>query len=305
MPPLLYIIFNRPDLTERTFSQLRRLAPKTLYIAADAPRAGRAGEAERCQQAREITQTIDWDCEVTRLTADENMGCGRRISSAITRVLEDHSTVIVMEDDCIADSSFFEYCDTLLDRYRDDERVMAVSGDNFQRGVTRTSASYYFSKYPHCWGWATWRRAWQHFQLTIPDWPDFRDSGGLDSHCSTQRERDFWTETFDNVHAGRVDSWAQPWTLNCWMQNGLTVLPDVNLVSNIGFGEDGTHTTSHSPFADLPRQAIGDLVHPSYLYRHAAADAATDDLVYSGPWDHHRRRRKKWFSSKHFRRRAA
>jgi hypothetical protein len=297
MPPILYVIFNRPELTRQSFANIRQARPSVLYVAADAPRLDRVNESELTEQARQVTNQIDWDCDVRRLYATHNMGCGRRISSAITEVLQDFESVIVLEDDCIVEPTFFRFCSELLHRYADDERVMAVSGDNFQKGVSRTAASYYFSKYPHCWGWGTWRRAWQHFSLTIQDWPEFRDSGGLETYCQTDRELRFWKSTFDLVYQGKLDSWAMPWTFCCWKNHGLTILPNKNLVSNVGFGVEGTHTYKKSAFAELPTDALEQIVHPTSLYRHDAADRFTDELVYSGPWDRalKKRNRRRWF----------
>lgn len=295
MPPILYIVFNRPDLTRKSFQLLREIRPSQLYVAADAPRPDREGEAERCDLARSITEDVDWDCDVVRLYADNNMGCGQRISTAITNVLRDHETTIVLEDDCLPEPSFFPYCETLLERYADDERIMSVSGDNFQQGVSRTEDSYYFSKYPHCWGWATWRRAWEHFALRIEDWQDVCDNGILESFCDSPREFEYWSWVCQELAAGRMDSWAMPWTLASWLQSGLTILPDHNLVSNVGFDLSATHTTSATAYAALPTRPVGDLTHPNRVYRHAVADQFTDDLLYSGPWDRARKKkRKRW-----------
>ncbi|MGB7325296.1 MAG: glycosyltransferase family 2 protein [Rubripirellula sp.] len=298
MSPILYIIFNRPDHTQRSFEQIRALAPAVLYVAADAPRQGREGESDRTSQARSITENIDWPCQVHRLYADENMGCGRRISSAITEVLKDHETVITLEDDCIVEPTFFPYCETLLDRYRDDQRIMAISGDNFQNGISRTDHSYYFSRYPHCWGWATWRRAWQHFDLNMTRWPEIRESNQLSHFCDGEQQIAYWQHMFDAVQDGRVGSWAFPWTLACWLQNGLTVLPNQNLVSNIGFDRDATHTSVNTAYAHLPTFPLGELNHSSEVFRHVEADRFTDDILYSGPWQRSRTKRRRLFSRK-------
>lgn len=294
MSPVLYIAFNRPDLTAITFEQLRRQRPSVLYVAADAARPSRSGESDACQQVRDMVQQVDWPCESHYLFAENNMGCGRRISSAVTHVLQSHETVIVLEDDCVVEPSFFGYCEQLLEYYRDDTRIGTISGDNFQQGARRSDASYYFSKYPHCWGWATWRRAWKHFSLELTNWPALRSQNTLHHFCDEGRELDYWNWTFDQVHAKKVDSWALPWTLCCWLQNFLHVLPEVNLVSNIGFDAQGTHTTRKASFAELPTFPIGDLVHPRDMYRHREADQFADDLMYSGPWERARRKRKRW-----------
>lgn len=280
--PIAFVVFNRPDVTKVSFERIQRLRPNRLFIISDGPRETRMGESRLVEQSRQIAEQIDWPCDVQKIYASENMGCGRRISSGISKVFEAVDRAIILEDDCIAESSFFSYCQTLLDYYQDDQRVMAISGDNFQLSQSRTSASYYFSKYPHCWGWATWRRAWNQFDLGIHDWPEFRDSGHLSTICSSQREIDYWTQIFNKSYAGEDSSWAYPWTCCCWMNHGLTALPDVNLVSNHGFGADATHTQHRSGSAGLPTQPLGNLSHPHSVHRHFFADQFTDNWVFSG-----------------------
>jgi hypothetical protein len=277
--PVCFIIFNRPELTARSFECIRAYKPEVLYVVADAPRKDRPGEGDLTEQARQMTESIDWSCDVTRIYAQTNMGCANRISSGISTILDSFETAIILEDDCLPHPTFFSFCDSMLDHYRDDHRVMAVSGDNFQCGIPRGDASYYFSKYPHCWGWATWRRAWNHFNLQIKQ---FRDSNGLKSICRTDRELDYWTEIFDRVHAGKIDTWDYSWTLACWMQSGLTALPNQNLISNIGFGNDATHTKSKQSYAELPTFALNEVRHPAFLFRDAVADEFTDNLMFSG-----------------------
>ncbi len=280
--PVAFVIFNRPDSTRISFEKIRAAAPSTLFLISDGARPDRDGEIDRVLEARNIAESVDWPCNLHRIYADTNMGCGRRISTGITEAFDHVDRLIVLEDDCVAGDTFFPFCAELLDRYENDRRVMAVSGNNFQRGVIRGDASYYFSKYPHCWGWATWRRAWQHFDLSIPNWPDFRDCGGLSAICSSVRECAYWTQIFDKVYAGKSQSWAFPWTLATWMQSGLTVLPQVNLVTNIGFGSDATHTRRANKFSRLPIQSIDTIFHPRWMSRHRQADDFTDDYVFSG-----------------------
>jgi hypothetical protein len=279
--PIAFVVFNRPQPTRISFQRIREARPNKLFLISDAARADQDGEAELVQLCRQIAEDVDWDCDVTKIYASANMGCGLRISSGISAAMKVVDRLIVLEDDCIPNPSFFTYCDQLLEKYHDDERVMAISGNNFQQGIRRTTASYYFSKYPHCWGWATWRRAWQHFDMMIPDWPEFRDAGQLAAMCSHPIEIEYWTRIFDKVHVGATNSWAYPWTLTCWMHHGLTTIPTINLVSNIGFGNDATHTKDRSQIAGLPTGSIGELVHPKAVSRHFDADRFTDNLVFS------------------------
>ena len=249
--PILFIIFNRPDLTAQTFDAIRRHRPGRLFIAADGPRDEQAGEADVCQRARAITEAVDWPCEVTRFYSDRNLGCGRRVSSAISQAFRSTEELVILEDDCLPAPTFFDFCDAMLCQYRDDDRVMCVAGDNFQKGRSRNSGSYYFSKYPHCWGWATWRNAWRHYDFGIADWPILRNSGLLESACPDESEAAYWRDVFDRLHANEIDTWDFQWMLACWRQNGLTVLPDVNLISNIGFDSRATHTTGASECAAM------------------------------------------------------
>lgn len=275
MPPVVFLVFNRPDVTERVFERIREAKPEQLFVVADGARIDRPGESEKVAATRAITERVDWPCEVHRNYSEINLGCGRRVSSGITWAFEQVEEAIILEDDCLPHPSFFHYCAELLQRYRDDERVMTISGDNFQRGIRRGDASYYFSKYMHCWGWATWRRAWQHFAPGIDFWPDVRESGCLSAVCFDDKEREYWTGIFERVYTGEIDTWDYPWLLCIWMQSGLNALPNVNLVTNIGFGADATHTRGELSDAVLPVADIGPLTHPRFLCRNADADALT------------------------------
>ncbi len=281
---IAFVIFNRPQATQSSFERIRRARPKKLFVIGDAARADRDGEAELVQQTRNVVASVDWPCDLRLIYADQNMGCARRISSGITAAFEEVDRLIILEDDCVAEPSFFGYCDRLLERFQNDRRVMAISGTSYQQGISRTASSYYFSKYPHCWGWATWKRAWQHFRLEIPSWPTFRDQGHLSAVCSSEIEQSYWTKVFDRAHRGELDSWAIPWTYCCWAQNGLATIPAVNLVSNIGFGEDATHTNqTGSPIANMATEPLGEIEHPELMVRHLEADRFTDDLMFSRP----------------------
>jgi hypothetical protein len=280
--PIAFITFNRPEPTKKSFKVIRSTRPSRLFLVSDAARTDHQGEDDLVSECREITSEIDWPCDVTRIYADQNMGCGQRISSAITTAMRDVDRLIILEDDCVADPSFFTFCDDLLERYQNDERVMAITGNNFQGGIRRSTASYYFSKYPHCWGWATWRRAWQHFDLRIPAWPEFRQQGQLRAFCDNEREVEYWTEIFDRVHAGKSHSWAFPWVLSCWMNHGLTAIPERNLVTNIGFGEDATHTRKTNHQANVLAESLDDLIHPNQVHRNVQADRYTDDHIFTG-----------------------
>lgn len=279
--PVLFLIFNRPDETERALHRIREARPQRLYVAADGPRLDRPEEPGKCEQVREIATRVDWDCELKTLFREENLGCRKAVSGAIDWFYENEEAGIILEDDCLASQSFFFFCQELLDRYRNDNRIMVVSGNNFQFGKKRTDCSYYFSRYNHCWGWATWRRAWRFYDAAMSHWPRVRDEGYLEDVLSDQSLVKYWTRIFDIAYRGEVDSWAYRWTFSCWIQNGLSILPNVNLVSNIGFGDTGTHTKGDHPVANLPTENVSfPLKHPPVMIRDNEADWRTHLILF-------------------------
>ena len=271
--PVAFIIFNRPDTTERVFAEIAKARPPKLLVVADGPRANRPGEAEKCVATRDIIKRVDWDCEVLTNFSDTNLGCKRRVSSGIDWVFEQVAEAIILEDDCLPHPTFFRFCEELLERYRDDEHVAMISGDNFQSGQRRGDASYYFSRYTHIWGWASWRRAWQHYDVAISAWPQFRDEAYLEGFLRTPAERRYWAKVFQAVYEGRIDTWDYQWGFTAWQEGMLSIMPNGNLSSNIGFGSEATHTKGASPFANLSVSAMEfPLRHPKIFQAHHMAD---------------------------------
>lgn len=280
--PVVLLIFNRPDTTERVLAAIRQAQPPKLLVVADGARSDRPGEAEKCQAARAIIERVDWDCEVLTNYSDTNLGCKARVSSGLDWVFERVESAIILEDDCLPHPSFFPFCETLLKYYREDERIMVISGDNFQFGRKRTNYSYYFSRYNHCWGWASWRRAWQHYDVEMKLWQQVKNHRWLESIFDEPSAAKYWQKIFQATYDENVDSWAYRWTFACWLQSGLTIIPPVNLVSNIGFGSDGTHTTAKNAFANLPVAEMDfPLQHPPFMLRNAKADRFTQNTNFS------------------------
>lgn len=278
-----FIIFNRPDCTEQSFETIRRVQPPKLFVIADGPRANREDEAQQCADARAVIERVDWPCEVHKNYSETNLGCARRVSSGLDWVFSQVDRAIILEDDCIPDPTFFTFCEQLLTRYENDSRIMHISGNNHQAGMRRTPYSYYFSKYPHCWGWATWKRAWALFDFELKLWPVICESGVIDSLYDDPREDQYWRETIDAVMSGRLSSWAYRWQIACWANNGLSVLPEVNLVQNVGFGAAATHTTDDHGHLSVSAGRLESIEHPPYVMRHRVADRFTFDRVYSPP----------------------
>jgi hypothetical protein len=242
--PVALIIFNRPDRTERVFAAIRQAQPSKLFVVADGPRPTREDDKEKCVAARAIIDRVDWDCEVLKNYAPENLGCGKRVSTGINWVFEHVEESIILEDDCLPHPTFFQYCEDLLERYRHDLRVMHISGNNFYSGKYSRPDSYIFSRYAHMWGWATWRRAWQYYDFEMKLWPQLKQQSSLQDIFCDPHTIMTWTRILQDVADGKLDTWDFQWIMTCLFQNGLAVLPNVNLVSNIGFGADATHTFS-------------------------------------------------------------
>lgn len=273
--PVLFVVFNRPDTTRQVFAAIRSAQPKRLYVAADGPRKDRETDPEKVAQVREIATAVDWDCDVKTLFRSENVGCGKAVSGAIDWLFQNEEMGIIVEDDCLPHPDFWRFCGDLLQRYRHDERVMGISGMNVPSSQGRTSYSYYFSRHFFVWGWATWARAWRHFDHNMALWPMIKKDGLLENmFIGERRMANYWKRIFDRVFQGSLDCWDYQWQFACWLQNGLHINTDVNLVSNIGYDNQATHTThSHSRFAALPVGSVAfPLQHPPVVMRNVQAD---------------------------------
>ena len=270
--PVLFLLFNRPAHTKRVFEQIRAAKPKWLFIAADGPRMGVETDRENCRQTRSLVlENIDWDCEVKTLLRDSNLGCGVACAEAIGWFFENVEEGIILEDDCLPDLSFFTFCSTLLAHYRDDEHIMHISGNNFQGGHKRGDASYYFSAYHHNWGWATWRQSWSEFRYAITDFDRDRLLAYLQHYGFNTSEQNFWIAIFENP----LETWDYQWGYAIWKNSGLCILPNANLVINIGFGSEATHTRMVPPSGQMKYGRIDKLVHPRRIRLDEKADHYT------------------------------
>ena len=275
--PVLFLIFNRPEITKQVFNAIQQAKPPRLYVAGDGPRSKCTEDEENCKLARSIATNVDWDCEVKTLFRDQNLGCRLAVSQAIDWFFDQEPEGIILEDDCLPDQSFFWFCQELLERYRDDTRIMHIGGTNFQFGKARTNHSYYFSRYAHVWGWASWRRAWKFYDVEMKNWKDAQTSGLLESLSSDRYFLRYWRQQFELTMMNKIDTWDHQWTFACWSQNAMSVVPETNLVSNIGFGEIGTNTKQNSQVAALPVQEINfPLRHNSKMIRSIEADTYTE-----------------------------
>lgn len=293
--PVAFLIFNRPDVTARVFEAIRRARPPQLLVVADGPRADRPGEAEKCAATRAVVDGVDWECDVRRCFATENLGCGPRVATGLDWVFAQTERAIILEDDCLPDPTFFPFCEELLERYADDERVMNILGSNF-RAINASEGArdgYRFSQFHVPWGWATWRRAWRHYDLRVAQWPQAESEGWLGGLFRDRRDARFWARTFASVHGkDQPYTWDYQWTFACWRQSGLSIVPDAHLVSNIGFGPGATHTTGYTVGADAPTGPMAfPLRHPSAVVRDAALDDFIQHIYYRLPLSARARRK--------------
>ncbi len=270
---VLFIIFNRPDTTKRVFDKIREARPARLYIAADGPRPSNPSEQKICNEARSIVNYIDWPCDVKTLFRTENLGCKNAVSSAIDWFFEHEEEGIILEDDCLPASSFFNFCDTLLEKYRFDSRIRHITGCNLQQGKKWGADSYYFSNMTHVWGWAGWRRAWKDYDKTLNkyDTEDITNklSNIFDDHLVVSALK----HIFDEVKAGKIDTWDYQLDFANFFNNGLTIIPNQNLISNIGFGKNATHTANENDIcANIPLAEIDEITHPLYILPEKQAD---------------------------------
>ena len=282
---VLFLVFNRPDTTGQVFEAIRQAKPPRLYVAADGPRQEKEGEASRVEDVRNyVTNNIDWPCEVKTLFREKNLGCKYAVSGAITWFFEQEEQGIILEDDCLPSQSFFWFCEELLEKYKKDLRVWHISGDNFQHEQSYGDGSYYFSKYNHIWGWASWADRWQDYDVEMQDLDPSSTGRLLESTFpKNQSAKKYWLSVFEGVAKGLVDTWDYQWTYTVWKNSGLSVLPNVNLISNIGFGPDATHTTDLESQLGCMKKFEIELPaeDPSIFITELAADNRTEKLMFA------------------------
>ena len=264
--PVLFLIFNRPDLTERSFAIIKAAKPSKLFLAADGPRPGIAGEAELCRQTRQIVlDHIDWDCELHTLLREDNLGCMNAVSSAISWLFKNVEEGIILEDDICPDGTFFPFCEEMLKRYKSDESITQISGVNLKPEEINNE-SYFFSKVGGIWGWATWRRVWEHYDVNIDSWDDKQVRKNIKQFLG---KNDWFTRirgSFEMVHKKQLDTWDYQWVFTQMKLRGLAIIPGKNLIENVGFRADATHTHSSNELLEskMKINALNfPLIHPT------------------------------------------
>ena len=283
--PILYLMFNRPDLVKQTFPVIKARKPQFLYVAADGPRNNNKRDIQKCQECRDwVLSQIDWDCEVKTLFRDENLGCGLGPSRAITWFFENVEEGIILEDDCLPNLFFFEFAAKLLNTYRNDQRVSMISGFNICGEWKSNEQSYHFSYFGGVWGWATWKRSWAFFDFYIENWkkdhlskPLLKNYFPPDQYETRDR---FYNKIFEQAHSDKPHIWDSQWTFSRLVQNSLAIVPCKNLVKNIGFNSDASHTLDDShPWSSIETSSAFELTHNNHFVR----DIVFDSNYFSAP----------------------
>jgi hypothetical protein len=279
--PVAFMIYHRPDTTKQVFSEIARVKPPVLMVVADGPRADHPQDDEDCSAARKVIEQVNWPCKVLTNYAETNMGLRRRVSSGLNWVFSQVEEAVILEDDCLPNYTFFRFCEELLERYRNLDQVMHIGGDNFLSGRVSFEGSYYFSRYPHILGWASWRRAWQHYDVDLKLWSSSPNRNVYLRPFRTRNEKKFWTRTWNALCQGKIDTWDYQWVFACIARNGLAVVPEVNLVQNIGFGPSATHTKEKARLPSPSAEALQfPLRHPDSFLWFDEADDLTRKLFF-------------------------
>ena len=252
---VVLVIYHRPDLTARVFERIRDAKPPRLFLVADGPKDD--ADAVKCRQAREAVAEVDWPCETLRDYCDENIGSRRRVSSGLDWVFSLVDEAIILEDDCLPHPAFFRFCEELLDHYRGDRRIGHIAGSDLRPNPNPLPYSYYFSRYPSVWGWATWRRAWSEFDVDRETLDEVERERRHFAMFATRKEARYFMRSWKDILAQEVDAWDGQWLFCRRLHNTLCINPNGNLVTNIGFRHDATHTkdTQH-PFAEVCLQGM-------------------------------------------------
>lgn len=282
--PVLFLIFNRPLTTARVFDTIRQARPSRLYVAADGPRKNMRDEQDHCNASRQIATSIDWPCEIKTLFRESNLGCKVAVSSGIDWFFQHEEEGIILEDDILPQNTFFPLCNELLEKYRNSEEIAMISGCNLIANYLTENKSYFFSRSIHIWGWATWKRAWKHYDVTMKDWPNWEKNDGFKKMGNTSYPfRRHWKKAFHETYHGAIDTWDYQWVFTCWKCNFLSIIPNINQTLNIGFGSDASHTAYNVPsylFDSKPETMSLPLNHPPNISRNKKADKTLETVAY-------------------------
>jgi hypothetical protein len=285
LTPVALLVFNRPEITERLVTRIIQANPPKVLVFADGPRADHPEDIELIRATRNVIAEAPWACEVVLNYSETNLGTKYRPATGLDWVFNLVEQAIFFEDDCLPHESFFRFCDELLERFKNNDRIMMISGNNFFRGKRFNSDSYLFSHYVGIWGWATWRRAWKHYDVELHSWKTLRQTQFLKHLLSSDAEVTLWHNNFERIVSGESVTWDHQWQFACWLRRGLSIMPSVNLVTNVGFGPGAKHyVTIDHRLANVPFQGMRfPLNHPTSIVRNEKADRLIYEQLLSEP----------------------
>jgi len=276
--PVLFVIFNRYDTALQVFKAIQEIKPEKLYVSADGPRKNNPEDYKKCKKTREIINLIDWECELHTNFLDENLGCHIALPHAINWFFEHNDMGIILEDDCLPSDSFFSFCETMLNHYRNDNRIMHITGNNFLDGKIKLDGSYYFSNLPLIWGWATWKRAWDYYDINFSTFPKFKKQNQIKNIFKDWLVQLGIMYNYDKIFSKRGVAWDFAWSYAVYCQNGLCITPSENLITNLGFGEGAVHChNKNDRYSKLKRHEIEieEIKHPDFVIPQKEADLYT------------------------------
>lgn len=264
--PILLITFNRPDHVRQVLTEIRKQEPRQLFVCQDGARVGNALDQERVQQVRDvINELVDWPCELHTLCQEKNLGCGSGPAAGINWFFSHVEMGIILEDDCIPHPDFFSYCDELLKKYQYDNRISFIGGCNYQLPVSLNESYSFMGGHHQTWGWATWRRTWEQFDYHLTRWDEKQFKNVIKRYYKDYRQRLYWMSIYEQVKKNRMNEscWDYQFYFSCWEKGQLAICPNVNLVSNVGFGHDATHTNGeNNALLSVQTKSILPLKHP-------------------------------------------
>ena len=244
--PILILIFNRPKETRKLINRLEKFKPKNIYIFSDGPRKNNESDLKKNNECKQLIQDLKWKNNIKKKYLKNNLGCKNAVSKGISWFFENEEMGIILEDDCIPTKSFFKFCEWGLIKFKNNDKIGSITGNNFLKSNININSSYYFSKYAHCWGWATWRNRWALYNKNITFWKRWKNSKNFRKLFNLKHEILYWKKIFNNVSKNKIDSWAYPWNLCLWYNNKIVLTPKYNLVKNVGYGNSATHTFVNS-----------------------------------------------------------
>lgn len=265
--PILFIVFNRPDRTSKVFEEIRKVRPAKLFVSADGPRKNVSSDIQLCRETRDIVKKVDWQCRVYTHFSQKNLGVKMGVVNAIDWFFDHVDEGIILEDDCLPNASFFKFLETMLAKYRNDDRIVQVCGTNAMGEWKSLSQSYFFSYYGSIWGWATWKRAWALNDITMKLWQRNDSREAVRSVVGGGLQYVYRKNIYDITYRGKVDAWSYAWSFARVINSGLSIVPAVNLIKNLGFGSESSNTkSSKNAFSELVRRDMRfPLKDPQYI----------------------------------------